>query len=76
MSAFVRSSDRTLTLLAVLADPVRLELSRLAAHASERIAAPIASYMVGVALASRDTDSRVSEIRRLIEALEDRAGQQ
>jgi hypothetical protein len=53
-----------------------LALSRIAAHASERIAAPIASYMVGVALASRDTDSRVIEIRRLVEELEVNAGQQ
>ena len=50
-----------------------LELSRVAAHGSERIAAPIASYMVGMALAQRDTGSRLTELRRLIETLEDAA---
>ena len=48
-----------------------LDLSRIAAHASERIAAPIASYMVGVAFASLSRTDRASAIRRLIDALTD-----
>ncbi len=46
-----------------------LELSRIAAHASERIAAPIVSYMVGVALAGLDPASRAEQIARLVAEL-------
>jgi hypothetical protein len=43
-----------------------LELSRIAAHASERIAAPIVSYMVGLALAGSAPASREERIARLV----------
>jgi hypothetical protein len=47
-----------------------LELSRIAAHSSERIAAPIASYMVGAAVASLNAEERAVRIRRLVSELE------
>ena len=47
-----------------------LELSRIAAHASERIAAPIVSYMVGVAVATLDPPARAAEIARLLAEME------
>ncbi|MEX2547624.1 MAG: DUF6457 domain-containing protein [Chloroflexota bacterium] len=50
-----------------------LELSRIAAHSSERIAAPIASYMVGTAVASLSAEERADRIRRLVEEQEKQA---
>jgi hypothetical protein len=47
-----------------------LELSRIAAHASERIAAPIISYMVGIVLAPLDEAARTEELARLVAELE------
>lgn len=46
-----------------------LELSRIAAHASERIAAPIVSYMVGAAVAGMEPAARAAELRRLVDGL-------
>ena len=47
-----------------------LELSRIAAHSSERIAAPIASYMVGAAFAPLSAGERADRISLLVAELE------
>ncbi len=47
-----------------------LDLARIAAHRGERIAAPITSYAVGLALASVPPEQRAGHVRRLVEALE------
>jgi hypothetical protein len=50
-----------------------LEIARLAAHASERVAAPITTYRLGLALASVPTDMRTLELERVRTALDDEA---
>ena len=47
-----------------------LELARVAAHASERIAAPISAYVAGIALAGRSPLERAAALRQLVAALE------
>lgn len=47
-----------------------LDLARVAAHGSERWAAPITTYLVGLAVANRDPTDRADELRRLLEALD------
>lgn len=47
-----------------------LDLARVAAHGSERIAAPISAYLVGLALASRAADDRAAALRELVIELE------
>lgn len=49
-----------------------LELTRVAAHRSERIAAPITAFLVGLALAPVDPGRRAAEIVRLTAALDRR----
>lgn len=49
-----------------------LDLARVAAHTSERIAAPISTFLVGVAYASEPGDERAQRIRELTRALEAR----
>ncbi|HWP62995.1 MAG TPA: DUF6457 domain-containing protein [Candidatus Binatia bacterium] len=51
-----------------------LDLARVAAHASERIAAPITAFMAGVAFAGLDDDARAARVRSLVERLEGRYG--
>ncbi len=51
-----------------------LDLARVAAHASERIAAPITAFMAGVAFAGLDDAERAARVRALAERLEDRYG--
>ncbi len=51
-----------------------LDLARVAAHASERIAAPISAYLVGLAYAARPADERAAALRALVANLEARAG--
>jgi hypothetical protein len=50
-----------------------LELARVAAHASERIAAPLTTFLVGVSSATQDPIGRAERIRRLTERLESEA---
>ena len=47
-----------------------LDLTRIAAHRSERVAAPITAYMVGLALAAAPADERAARIRSLAASLE------
>lgn len=47
-----------------------LDLARIAAHTSERIAAPISAYLVGLTLASRTAEDRAAALRALVIALE------
>jgi hypothetical protein len=46
-----------------------LELTRVAAHASERIAAPFTAFLVGAALGELAQEERVARIRALTEGL-------
>ncbi|MGQ0608179.1 MAG: DUF6457 domain-containing protein [Chloroflexota bacterium] len=59
--------------LALSADEERLllDLARIAAHASERIAAPLTTYLAGVALAGVAPGERADRLRGLIAALTD-----
>lgn len=47
-----------------------LNLTRVAAHRSERIAAPLTAFLAGMALAPHDPARRATEIDRLTAALE------
>ncbi|MBA3875877.1 MAG: molybdopterin-guanine dinucleotide biosynthesis protein MobA [Anaerolinea sp.] len=47
-----------------------LDLARVAAHTSERIAAPISAFLVGVAYASLPPDKRAEQIGELVRTLE------
>ncbi len=47
-----------------------LDLARVAAHASERSAAPLAAFMAGMAVADRSVAERVQAIRSLIARIE------
>ncbi|MFH1474446.1 MAG: DUF6457 domain-containing protein, partial [Chloroflexota bacterium] len=49
---------------------VLLDLARIAAHRGERIAAPITTYLAGVAFASLDPAERLARLRALAAALE------
>ena len=46
-----------------------LELTRIAAHRSDRIAAPITAYVAGLALASFPAADRASALARVVAAL-------
>ena len=50
-----------------------LELARIAAHRSERIAAPITTYLAGLALARLDPAERARRLEELVGALERRS---
>ncbi len=47
-----------------------LDLARVAAHTSERIAAPISAFLVGVAYASVPANERAEQIREIVRALD------
>ncbi len=47
-----------------------LDLARVAAHASERVAAPLSTFLVGLACASLPPAKRSAAIVRLVGALE------
>jgi hypothetical protein len=47
-----------------------LELARIAAHASERVAAPLTTFITGVALADLPPAQRLGRLRTMIDALE------
>jgi hypothetical protein len=47
-----------------------LDLARVAAHTSERWAAPVSTFVVGVALAADDPADRLQRIRELTARLE------
>ncbi len=49
---------------------VLLDLARVAAHRSERIAAPITTYLAGAALAGLAPAERLARLRGLLAALE------
>ena len=46
-----------------------LDLARIAAHASERIAAPLTTFLAGVALADLPSTERAERVRRVAAAL-------
>ena len=48
-----------------------LDLARIAAHRSERIAAPLTTFLAGVAYGSLGPDDRVRALRALADRLED-----
>jgi Domain of unknown function (DUF6457) len=50
---------------------VLLELARIAAHQSERIAAPITTYLIGLALAGRAPQERAAALQAFVSALDD-----
>lgn len=50
---------------------VLLELARIAAHQSERIAAPITTYLVGLSLAGRPPQERAAALQAFVSALDD-----
>jgi len=69
--------DRLSTLLPASAPNVTtaeqapiLDLARIAAHASERIAAPISTFLVGVAFASLEPQERADRLREVVTRLE------
>jgi len=47
-----------------------LDLARVAAHTSERWAAPISTYLVGTVLNDRSSEERAAVIRRLVAVLD------
>lgn len=47
-----------------------LDLARIAAHSSERWAAPITTFLAGVAFADREPAARARSLRQLADALE------
>ena len=49
---------------------VLLDLARVAAHRSERIAAPITTYLAGAAFAGLPPAERLARLRALVAALE------
>jgi len=49
-----------------------LDLARIAAHRSHRSAAPISTYLVGLAFAPLPRERRLAGLRELVERLEDR----
>jgi hypothetical protein len=69
--------DRVGRLLGPDAQPVQddeaeavLELARVVAHASERRAAPVTAYLVGMAIAGAAPEARVTFLEELIVKLE------
>lgn len=46
-----------------------LEIARVAAHTSERVAAPISTYLLGLAMAAIPTDRRAAELERIRRAV-------
>jgi hypothetical protein len=46
-----------------------LDLARVAAHGSERIAAPITTFLAGIALGELAPSERTARLRALVEAL-------
>ncbi len=46
-----------------------LDLTRVAAHTSERIAGPMTAYLVGIALAGVPIEERAARVRDLVTAL-------
>lgn len=51
-----------------------LELTRVAAHRSDRVAAPITAYIVGLALAARPSAERARALEAIVAALQEEAG--
>lgn len=49
---------------------VLLDLARVAAHRSERVAAPMTTYLAGVAFAGLPPAERLARLRALLAALE------
>jgi hypothetical protein len=49
---------------------VLLGIARVAAHASERVAAPISTYLLGLTMASLSPEERAAELDRILAALE------
>lgn len=49
-----------------------LDIARIAAHTSERIAAPLSTFMAGVACAALPAGERAAALRALVEQLEEK----
>lgn len=49
---------------------VLLDLARIAAHSSHRTAAPISTYLVGLALAPLRRSERLARMRELVDRLD------
>lgn len=47
-----------------------LDMTRVAAHRSERIAAPLSAFLAGLALAERQPDERAAAIKGITAALD------
>lgn len=47
-----------------------LDLARVAAHSSQRIAAPLSTYLVGIALHDLEPSARAARIAQLVATLE------
>lgn len=47
-----------------------LDLARVAAHSSHRIAAPLSTYLVGIALHDLEPSARAARIAQLVATLE------
>jgi hypothetical protein len=51
-----------------------LDLARIAAHASERVAAPLSTYLVGIALAELPPEERAERLAAIVRDLESSIG--
>ena len=51
-----------------------LDLARVAAHGSERVAAPISAYLVGLAFSALPADERAAALQVLVGHLESQTG--
>lgn len=65
------SGDATALPLAAAERTALLDLARVAAHTSERITAPLSTYLAGLALASVPAEERSERIAALVRRLEE-----
>ena len=49
---------------------VLLGIARVAAHASERVAAPISTYLLGIVMASLAPEDRAADLERILAVLD------
>lgn len=77
LDAWLARLSELLAVDGAVADPVGpaeravlLDLARVAAHRGERVAAPITTYLAGVAFAGLPPAERLARLRGLLAALE------
>jgi Domain of unknown function (DUF6457) len=63
--------DDPTTALSAEEERLILELARVAAHSSERIAAPLTTFVAGLALAGLPPDARAGRLRELLDDIGD-----